>query len=125
MKTHQTTGHSVVAAVALVAVALVGCEAMAPRGQCAWRDARPSGAPDWVLVGNAADRDGFFEVTPNDFNQRGAAWQQEPVDLRQSFDRTFQLSFGSDDAGADGIVFVLQGVGTDALGAFGQGLGYQ
>src|SRR5262245_8392993 len=85
MRTHRTTGRRVVSAAVLFALALLECEAAALPGHCAGRAARPSGAPEWVLVGNAADRDGFFELTPNEFNQRGALWQSEPVDLRESF----------------------------------------
>jgi lectin family protein len=79
----------------------------------------------WTSVGSAADRDGYFLLTPNQFNQAGAVWQRDQVDLTKGFDRTFVLSFGDDDMGADGIVFVLQQAGLDALGATGQGLGYE
>lgn len=79
---------------------------------------------DWAAVGSAADKDGYVLLTPNAFVQGGAVWQREQVDLRDGFDRTFVLSFGSDDLGADGMVFVLQQVGLEAVGGQGEGIGY-
>ncbi len=86
--------------------------------------ARQAAPGDWAVVGSAADKDGYLLLTRNEFVQGGAVWQREQIDLRDGFDRTFALSFGSDDLGADGVVFVLQQVGLEAVGGQGEGIGY-
>jgi len=56
----------------------------------------------------------------------GSMWKLIQIDLTQPLTAQFSLSFGNKDAnGADGIAFVLQQVGTNALGGAGVGIGYQ
>eukprot|EP00606_Chrysophyceae_sp_TOSAG23-5_P001108 GSChrysophyteH2.ASY1.ANO1.525.1 assembled CDS len=70
----------------------------------------------------------------------GAAWYRRKVDVREGFDTriTFEISNPSqkcdrlDDVntycrsrGADGFAFVIQNVGTTALGLAGSGMGYE
>lgn len=50
-------------------------------------------------------------------------WNNNKIDLTQSFDFNFDVFLGSNDAGADGIVFVLQPIST-SVGSTGGGLGY-
>jgi len=58
-------------------------------------------------------------------NQGGSLWNNNLIDLRQSFDFTFQVFLGCTDFnGADGIAFVLQPNGT-SVGTSGGGMGYQ
>ncbi len=81
----------------------------------------------WVLNGAANDETlpGKIILTPDTTWQRGSSWRADPIDLTQSFDKTFTVYLGSKDGtGADGIVFVLQSQGTGALGDDGLGMGY-
>jgi gliding motility-associated-like protein len=56
-------------------------------------------------------------------NQNGSVWNNNKINLTQSFDFNFDVNLGSNDAGADGIVFVLQPIST-SVGSTGGGLGY-
>lgn len=66
-----------------------------------------------------------YRLTQATTTQNGAVWYAEQIDLTQPFDIEFLMNFGTIDAqGADGICFVLQTVGTNALGQSGGGLGF-
>jgi hypothetical protein len=79
----------------------------------------------YFLNGNAASLGGnCYEVTPASNWQTGAIWYANQIDLTQSFDIQFELSFTNNDNGADGIVFVLQTVGNTAMGSAGGGMGF-
>lgn len=66
-----------------------------------------------------------FQLTPpNVYHQAGAVWAASPVDLTKSFVVNANLYFGSQDNGADGIAFVIQNAGLNAIGIDGGGLGY-
>lgn len=57
--------------------------------------------------------------------QNGTVWYGNQIDLTQPFDIQFRMNLGTNDAnGADGICFVLQTVGTSAIGQSGGGMGY-
>jgi hypothetical protein len=57
--------------------------------------------------------------------QNGTVWYGDQIDLQQPFNIQFEMNLGSlDGQGADGICFVLQTVGTAAIGESGGGLGY-
>ena len=85
----------------------------------------------WVLVGDADDTTvpGAIKLTDDHEWSRGAAWAIEEIDLTKNFDISFLVYLGDDDDppyhGADGIAFALQNVGTDAIGQYGGGFGYQ
>lgn len=65
-------------------------------------------------------------VTPNQAWQNGSVWYTDLLDLSQPFTLEFQMNYGTVDAnGADGMVFVLQTVGPNALGEDGAGLGFE
>ncbi|MBL0357606.1 MAG: PKD domain-containing protein [Chitinophagaceae bacterium] len=79
----------------------------------------------YTVNGNASRNDCHcYTLTPNAFNQSGSVWNNFKIDLAQSFDFNFDIYLGCDDAGADGIVFVLQPIST-SVGTSGGGLGYQ
>ena len=66
-----------------------------------------------------------YQLTPAIGTQTGAVWYAEPLDLTQPFNIAFEIGLGSQDSnGADGIMFVLQTDGTNALGQSGGGLGF-
>ena len=64
-----------------------------------------------------------YELT-NAGGQNGSIWSPFSLDLTNSFDFTFQVYLGTNDAsGADGIVFVLQ-ADPDGIGNIGYTIGY-
>jgi gliding motility-associated-like protein len=82
---------------------------------------------DFQLNGNAtlltgADA-GQIRLTQAIGNQNGSTWNKYKVDLSHDFDIHTSVNLGSNDAGADGIAFVLQNKSVNA-GSTGGGLGY-
>jgi hypothetical protein len=65
-----------------------------------------------------------FVLTPPLQEQKGAVWNNTPINLSSSFEFNTRMFFGATDAGADGIAFVLQQVGTSYIGRAGAGIGY-
>ena len=75
---------------------------------------------DAVFLGNDC-----YRLTTELGFQNGAVWYEENIDLNEAFDIQFLMNFGDIDGnGADGICFVLQTVGNNALGDSGGGLGF-
>jgi len=66
-----------------------------------------------------------FTLTPAFNTQNGSVWSSTTLDLTQSFDLNFTMSFGASDGGADGNCFILQPAGTNVLGIGGGGLGFE
>lgn len=65
-----------------------------------------------------------YTLTPAVGNQSGSVWNNFRIDLTQSFNFTFDVRLGCQDAnGADGIVFMLQPIST-SIGSSGGGLGF-
>ena len=56
--------------------------------------------------------------------QLGAVWFNEQLNLSNPFEITLDINFGSNDAGADGVVFIMQQVGLNAIGNPGGGMGF-
>src|SRR5215213_9212006 len=65
-----------------------------------------------------------FILTPPLQEQKGAVWNNTPINLSSSFELNTRMYFGATDAGADGIAFVLQQVGTTYIGNAGAAIGY-
>lgn len=80
----------------------------------------------YFLNGTATDiGNDCYRLTTELPTQNGAVWYADQIDLNQDFDIQFNMNFGDiDPTGADGIMFVLQTVGTNALGESGGGLGF-
>jgi hypothetical protein len=68
---------------------------------------------------------GCYVVTSNQLWQLGAVWFNESLDLNDPFDITLTMTFGNNDDGADGMVFVFQQVGINAIGVNGGGIGFE
>ena len=66
-----------------------------------------------------------FTLTPPVNTQLGSVWATSTIDLTQSFDLNFTMSFGASDGGADGNCFILQPTGTSVLGIGGGGMGFE
>lgn len=81
----------------------------------------------YYLNGNAsASGNDCYTITPDQGFQNGTVWYGDQLDLSQSFELEFFMNFGNaDDNGADGMVFVLQTIGTGAIGSVGSGMGFQ
>jgi hypothetical protein len=82
---------------------------------------------NYFLNGNAqAIGNDCYQLTPAFPTQNGTVWYADQLDLNQPFSLQFTMNFGFlDFDGADGICFVLQTVGTNAIGTSGGGMGYQ
>ena len=80
----------------------------------------------YFLNGTASSIEGdCYQLTTTQSNQNGTVWNGDFIDLESPFELSFTMNFGTIDAtGADGMVFVLQDVGTDALGQSGGALGF-
>ncbi|MEY5044369.1 MAG: hypothetical protein RJA19_1596 [Bacteroidota bacterium] len=83
-------------------------------------------AQNYFLNGTAVDSGpDCYQLTTTVGNQNGSVWYANTLDLEQPFDIQFLINLGSQDPnGADGIMFVMQLEGTDALGQSGGGLGF-
>lgn len=79
------------------------------------------------LVGDASNLgNNCFEITADDFNQRGGVWYDNPIDFSNDFVISFQANFGNKDLeGADGMALVFKGNSQPELGNAGAGIGYQ
>lgn len=79
------------------------------------------------FVGNStATGDDCFILTQATQWQNGAIWYDEAINIMAPFNLQFTASFGTlDDAGADGMVFVMQQVGNDVIGVPGGGMGFE
>jgi Legume lectin domain/Chitobiase/beta-hexosaminidase C-terminal domain len=77
-----------------------------------------------TLVSAAGLNGSSLRITDGGANEVAAAWYPSPVNI-QAFttDFTFLVTPGTSPT-ADGFAFVIQGVGTSAIGPFGGGLGY-
>ena len=90
--------------------------------------------PTYIALKGSAYRypENVIRLTDNKPHQTGALWYNYPIDLTAGFETefTFRMSQPYNDFpdgsidGADGIAFVLQTSGINALGKEGGGLGY-
>lgn len=79
-----------------------------------------------ISSSSCSEVDTCFTLTDDIQGQAGAVWDDEPIDLSQSFDALFCLTLGSNDGnGADGFAFVMRGVGSQDIGNVGGGIGYE
>ena len=79
----------------------------------------------YQLNGNAiATGSDCYQITAAVGNQVGTVWYTDLLNLNQPFEINFEMNFGNNDAGADGMVFGLQTVGPFAAGVGGGGIGF-
>lgn len=65
------------------------------------------------------------QLTASREDQAGAVWNEVPLDLNSGFDLRATVNFGdANEAGGDGVAFVMQSEGPGALGEDGAGLGF-
>jgi len=78
-----------------------------------------------TMNGSAALNGTRLRLTTNVTNQAGSAWYSTPVSVGSfTTDFTFQLASIGTSAYGNGITFVIQNSGTNAVGPSGGGLGY-
>lgn len=76
------------------------------------------------LKGDAfVNENNILILTKNECDKSGAAWYTQTINIDDDFLATFTLCIGP--RGADGMAFVIQAEGLDALGDKGGGKGYQ
>ena len=84
-------------------------------------------AQNYTVLGDAISQGGCncYRLTPAIDNQAGAVFQNQTINLNNSFDFTFDVFLGCNNGNdaADGIVFVLTS-NPNGLGTGGGGLGY-
>lgn len=84
-------------------------------------------AQNYTILGNATPLSGCncFRLTPDANDQGGAIFQNNTINLNNSFDFNFNVMLGCNNGNdaADGIVFVLTN-NPNGLGQAGGGLGY-
>lgn len=91
----------------------------------------------YTTNGNASHISGNeYQLTPQNFDQRGSVWNNTSISLANDFILHVELNFGNISetnptagapgfmTGADGIVFAFQSNGTASLGALGEYIGY-
>lgn len=79
----------------------------------------------FVYNGNARRLDEKrHRLTRKLHDARGAVWSSSMLDLRQSFSLKFEVFLGCKYADSDGLAFVLQQEGLEALGGGSSGMGY-
>ena len=79
---------------------------------------------DFQTVNNAvAATAGCYDLTPAVNWRSGAMWFDSLMNLNETFYLEFDVNFGTDDAGADGITFTMQQKGRMDMGTPGIGMG--
>ncbi|UZR92791.1 L-type lectin-domain containing protein [Chondrinema litorale] len=79
------------------------------------------------LIGDAEYMSGnCIRLTPDYQYREGIAYYQTKLDLSNYFEITFDIFFGANDEGADGITFVIHNDprGYEAYGTWGECMGY-
>ena len=78
---------------------------------------------DFQINGGTTFSNNVYTLTQDLGNQNGSVWNKNRLFLDQNFDIKTKVFLGFNDAGADGIAFVLQNQSLSA-GSSGGGLGY-
>ncbi|MBK8471948.1 MAG: hypothetical protein IPL33_07130 [Sphingobacteriales bacterium] len=79
----------------------------------------------YELLGGAVklDKD-RYRLTRKLHDSQAAIWRKKKLDLKEPFDLKFEAFLGCRYADSDGLAFVLQQEGDDAIGGGSYGLGY-
>lgn len=79
----------------------------------------------YILNGNSIQNScNCYTLTQAQNWQGGSVWNAKKIDLNNPFDFRFNVFLGCSDAGADGIVFMLQPLST-SIGIQGEGMGFE
>lgn len=78
------------------------------------------------LVGSAAEVEmNKYRLTRKIASTAGAVWCKEKINLENAFQVSFELFLGCHKQSSDGVAFVFQNEGKNALGKVGSGMGYK
>jgi len=90
------------------------------------REANAQTVNPYYMNGSASQENcNCYTLTPDQLTQSGSVWNINKINLTNSFDYRFDVFLGcADQAGADGIVFVLQPISI-SVGTTGEGLGLE
>lgn len=79
----------------------------------------------YILNGSAVKNNcNCYTLTSPAQFQNGSVWNANKINLTAPFDFSFNVFLGCSDAGADGMVFMLQPLST-SIGTSGEGMGFQ
>ena len=86
----------------------------------------PTCSGSWTVIGSGSTIPGGVHLTDASAWQATAMWSNFKLDLSQSWTASYDLYFGNNDAGADGIAFVMHNDprGLAAIGDNGAGMSY-
>ena len=78
------------------------------------------------VIGSAINQgNNCYTITPDQFDQAGGVWYDNPIDFDSDFTIYYQNIFGNKDVnGADGMALVFKGNSTPVIGGAGGGIGY-
>ncbi len=92
---------------------------------CSWMLLATDGLsqPKFILNGDAFRlNDTCYRLTTDDFNKVGSIWNEQKINLNESFEVLVSVNLGCLNEGADGIFFGFQPLST-SIGGAGGGLG--
>ena len=80
-----------------------------------------------VTIGSAEDLgNNCFLITPDQLNQAGGVWYDNPINFSDDFSIYYKNNFGNKDGnGADGMALVFKSTSTADVGGTGGGMGYE
>ena len=86
----------------------------------------PTCSGSWTVIGSGSTIPGGVHLTDASAWQATAMWSNFQLDLSTSWTASYDLYFGNNDAGADGIAFVMHNDprGLSAIGDNGAGMSY-
>ncbi|SEG33044.1 hypothetical protein SAMN05421847_2055 [Halpernia humi] len=83
------------------------------------------GTSEYTLAGDATIDSGNIRITRAVNDQYGTAWSNINYNLNNNISHSFKVYLGTNNAnGADGMAYVIRGVGSASSGLTGRGLGY-
>src|SRR4051812_15545104 len=78
---------------------------------------------DAVWTPNVPEGTTVLRLTEDSMNERGSVWFNTRQPVTRAWTSTFQFQLTEGGSG-DGLAFVIQNSGLDAIGGFGGGMGY-
>ncbi len=80
-----------------------------------------------VVPASATNQKRVLRLTDLGYRQAGSAWAPDKIKISKSFETKFKVYLHHNTAkpGADGVAFLIQNIGSRALGGWGGGIGYR